>query len=155
MTAPTQWTEAQDATLTQLWGEGHSTVEIGRRMGMTKNQVIGRAHRIGLPTRGNPITRAPAGTPRAARPSRAYRKPHLVVQKPVAPVPPPVVAAPVVVAPVVVVRAPSLARTCQWPLACKSDRHILFLCDAAPLPGRPYCGPHCARAYAPRGAKVA
>ncbi|MBU6190684.1 MAG: GcrA cell cycle regulator [Betaproteobacteria bacterium] len=167
MAAPTLWTEAQDATLRQLWGSGLSASKIGAQIGMTKNAVIGRAHRMGLATRGNPITKAPAGTPRAPRPSRAHL-PRTIIEAPkVAPIEKP--QAGVLPAPSPRVSpsgpsaasgnpskpAPSLWRRCQWPLARKSDRHILFLCEAAPLPGRPYCGPHCAIAYAPRGTKVA
>jgi GcrA cell cycle regulator len=31
-----------------LWEEGVTTAEIGRRIGVTKNAVIGKVHRIGL-----------------------------------------------------------------------------------------------------------
>lgn len=40
-----------DDTLRRLWAEGHTTAEIGRRMGLNKNQVIGRVHRLKLPAR--------------------------------------------------------------------------------------------------------
>ena len=46
-------------TLRMLWGEGHSTAEIGRRMGLTKNTIIGAAHRLDLPPRESPIIRDP------------------------------------------------------------------------------------------------
>lgn len=49
------WTEEKIAELTRLWGEGHSTAEIGRRMGCTKNVIVGKAHRLGLPARQSPI----------------------------------------------------------------------------------------------------
>jgi hypothetical protein len=45
------WTPEQDAQLRQHWDAGHSTAEIGRRMGVTKNSIIGRAHRLLLPPR--------------------------------------------------------------------------------------------------------
>ena len=41
--------------LRQLWAEGYSSSEIGRIMGLRKNQVIGRAHRLGLPKRDLPV----------------------------------------------------------------------------------------------------
>lgn len=51
------WTaEAIDA-LRALWAEGHSTAEIGRRMGISKNAVVGKAHRLNLPARPSPIRR--------------------------------------------------------------------------------------------------
>jgi hypothetical protein len=40
--------------LRQLWAEGHSGSEIGRRMGINKNQVVGKVHRLGLPKRDLP-----------------------------------------------------------------------------------------------------
>lgn len=40
-----------DDQIIQLWALGVSTAEIGRRMGRTKNQIVGRAHRIGCPFR--------------------------------------------------------------------------------------------------------
>lgn len=45
------WTPASIATLRQLWDDGLSTAEIGRRMGISKNAVIGKAHREGFPKR--------------------------------------------------------------------------------------------------------
>jgi GcrA cell cycle regulator len=51
MMANHDWTPASIATLRQLWDEGLSTSEIGRRMGLNKNQVVGKAHREGFPKR--------------------------------------------------------------------------------------------------------
>ena len=48
------WTPERTATLMALWGEDLSTAEIGRRLGITKNAVIGKAHRLGLPYRRPP-----------------------------------------------------------------------------------------------------
>ena len=45
------WTEERVAHLTQLWEAGIGTAEIGGRLGMTKNAIIGKAHRIGLKAR--------------------------------------------------------------------------------------------------------
>ena len=44
--------------LTALWHEGHSTAEIGRRLGISKNAVCGKAHRIDLPSRPSPLNEA-------------------------------------------------------------------------------------------------
>ncbi len=45
------WTPERTAALIALWGEELSTAEIGRRLGITKNAVIGKVHRLGLPQR--------------------------------------------------------------------------------------------------------
>ena len=50
-----------------LWGSGLSTKLIGDRLGVTKNVVIGIAHRANLPPRESPILSAP----RTPRPPRA------------------------------------------------------------------------------------
>ncbi len=42
------WTLERIEQLTRLWEEGVTTAEIGRRIGVTKNAVIGKVHRIGL-----------------------------------------------------------------------------------------------------------
>ncbi len=45
------WTPERIEALTRLWEEGITTAEIGRRIGVTKNAVIGKVHRIGLTPR--------------------------------------------------------------------------------------------------------
>ena len=52
------WNDERDATLASDWAAGFSTAEIGQRMGISKNSVIGRAHRLRLPSRGSPINLA-------------------------------------------------------------------------------------------------
>jgi GcrA cell cycle regulator len=48
---PIEWTPKVVLSLRQLWDEGHSTAEIGRRLGVSKNAVVGKAHRLDLPSR--------------------------------------------------------------------------------------------------------
>ena len=52
------WTPERIEQLTLLWDEGVTTAEIGRRIGVTKNAVIGKVHRLGLVPRV--ITQKPA-----------------------------------------------------------------------------------------------
>jgi GcrA cell cycle regulator len=54
-----------------LWGEGNSSGLIGKRLGITRNAVIGKAHRLGLPGR-NTTSRI---MPRRARKPRGFNKP--------------------------------------------------------------------------------
>jgi GcrA cell cycle regulator len=51
------WTDEVIERLRAFWAEGHSTAEIGRRMGVSKNAVVGKAHRLGLTARPSPIRR--------------------------------------------------------------------------------------------------
>ncbi len=73
-----EWTEEIIAQLKALWAEGLSTAEIGRRLSITKNAVVGKAHRLGLPARPSPIRRnakpktaEKAEAPAAASPTTA------------------------------------------------------------------------------------
>lgn len=53
-----EWTEETIFRLRELWQQGLSTAEIGRRMSITKNAVVGKAHRLILPARPSPIRKA-------------------------------------------------------------------------------------------------
>ncbi len=65
------WTDEVIERLKALWAEGLSTAEIGRRMGISKNAVVGKAHRLALPARPSPIRRGASGeTSRRAAPRR-------------------------------------------------------------------------------------
>lgn len=68
-----EWTDDAVLRLRSLWDEGHSTAEIGRRLGVSKNAVIGKAHRLDLPGRPSPIGR-PADRRRALRALRETHK---------------------------------------------------------------------------------
>lgn len=62
------WTPARIGVLQELWGSGLSAKEIAARLGggITRNAVIGKAHRLGLSSRPSPIKRVdgkPAGQP--------------------------------------------------------------------------------------------
>ena len=51
------WTPELIKDLKRLWNKGLTTVEIGNRIGMSKNAVVGKAHRLGLEGRPSPIKR--------------------------------------------------------------------------------------------------
>jgi len=149
------WTTEAIEQLRALWAEGHSTAEIGRRMGVTKNAIVGKAHRLNLSARPSPIRRdpnaasrpvpsprrptpAPLPLPRAPLPMRRP-EPQQPRQVAVAPPPPP---------PVAIVRAfPRAAtRNCCWPLGEPGTPGFRF-CTAEATSGKPYCGEHAAVAY--------
>ena len=50
-----KWPQEKDDLLRSLWARGDSGSEIGRIMGISKNAVVGRAHRLRLPARPSPI----------------------------------------------------------------------------------------------------
>lgn len=51
------WPETLKTELRQLWADGHTTAVIGHRLGVSKNAVCGKAHRLHLPARPNPVQR--------------------------------------------------------------------------------------------------
>jgi GcrA cell cycle regulator len=152
-----EWNEETIARLRALWAEGLSTAEIGRRMGISKNAVVGKAHRLNLPARPSPIRREANGAaPRPVVPRRVTGPtlpplaaanappPQLVTATPPAPPPP---AAPRVVAsrPATTFR-PMRPQTCCWPIGEPGTKSFRF-CDAEATPGKPYCTEHAALAY--------
>jgi GcrA cell cycle regulator len=56
--------------LRELWTQGHSTAEIGRRLNVSKNAIVGKAHRLELEARPSPIRRD--GPKPAAERAAAY-----------------------------------------------------------------------------------
>ncbi len=49
------WTEEMVEELKRLWDEGVTTGEIGRRLNISKNSIVGKVHRLGLSGRPSPI----------------------------------------------------------------------------------------------------
>ena len=57
------WNDEKINRLKKLWAEGLTTGEIGKRLGISKNAVVGKAHRLGLKGRPSPIKRPTRATP--------------------------------------------------------------------------------------------
>ena len=150
-----EWSEETIVHLRALWAEGHSTAEIGRRLGVSKNAVVGKAHRLDLPARPSPIRRDGPGpspprrsVPRTIGPTLpplASTQPLAVLAHAVAlprprpaPVPPRVHVPPP--------RPYGRLVACCWPIGEPGTREFHF-CDAESVPGKPYCADHAALAY--------
>lgn len=136
------WTPERIEELTQLWGAGHSASAIGKRLGVSKNAVVGKAHRLNLPARPSPIRRE-------EKPAQPPRKREAVLAVPPPPPTPTVQAAVREEAarpPMVRPRERSGGRQCQWPIGDPSKPDFRF-CTKAAAPGKPYCSEHCAVAY--------
>jgi len=58
------WTDDRVEELKRLWGEGLTTGEIGKALGVSKNAVVGKAHRLGLKGRPSPIKRVTQPKPK-------------------------------------------------------------------------------------------
>lgn len=49
------WTDEMIDQLRAMWFEGLTTGEIGKRLGVSKNSIVGKVHRLGLSGRPSPI----------------------------------------------------------------------------------------------------
>jgi GcrA cell cycle regulator len=159
-----EWNEETIARLRALWAEGHSTAEIGRRMGISKNAVVGKAHRLNLAARPSPIRRDPAGSaPRQIPPRRlvgptlpplsAMPAPEAAPPTPgraeadAAAEPAPVPAAAPAAPPVrLVPPRPVRLAACCWPIGEPGTKSFRF-CGEDALPNKPYCTAHAQLAY--------
>ena len=166
-----EWADETIIRLRELWDEGHSTAEIGRRLGVSKNAVVGKAHRLDLPARPSPIRREGERPPQRRSPPRPICGPtlpplsstamgnvalagqplthaHLAAPLPprpqMAPAPRPVPPPPRVVTPPP--RPYGRVITCCWPIGEPGTRSFRF-CDAESEPGKPYCSDHVKLAY--------
>ena len=148
-----EWNDTVIAELRGLWSAGLSTAEIGRRLGISKNAVVGKAHRLDLSPRPSPIRRqerdpsAVPPAPRAVGPTLAplpSRPAPTLTPAPQATVPAPKPPAPrrlaAVASPAVRVSA------CCWPIG-EPGKPSFHFCDAVAVQGKPYCVEHAQLAY--------
>lgn len=159
-----EWNAEAIDRLRALWAEGHSTAEIGRRMGVSKNAVVGKAHRLNLPARPSPIRRDVVAAPRPA-PARRHTLPPLraALREPLPQMGAAVAAQPlrrldaVMTAPApAVVARPVIAtsrpfprvgvKSCCWPIGEPGTSSFTF-CTAEAMIAKPYCAEHAAIAY--------
>lgn len=156
------WNEAKTALVRRLWDEGHSATEIGRRIGVSKNAVVGKVHRLDLPARASPIKREGSNGPSQSRKPAVPRLSEIMplgIQTPVhtvilnqrhatafsnpsVPKPNPVAAA--VSTPIRNV-SPS-SKHCCWPIGEPGKPDFRF-CEAPTLATKPYCEDHAQIAY--------
>ena len=146
------WTPELVKELEKLWKKGLTTMEIGNQLGLSKNAVVGKAHRLGLESRPSPIKYE--NVKRVA--SKAIHKKETTEESDVSgtssspvfksePLPPEInihkskkhkgVA--------LVDLKPN---SCRWPEGDPKDPNFHF-CGERVAPGKIYCPAHCAIAY--------
>lgn len=139
------WTDERVAELARLWDSGQSASAIGRILGVSKNAVVGKAHRLRLSSRPSPI--------RHERRTPVRRRVPMLTR----PVEPPRTAAPEPAPPVeepqVVTRRHGKGPNCLWPIGDPRQPDFRF-CGAPAQEGKPYCTDHCARAYIVRPSRA-
>ncbi len=121
------WTDDRIALLKELWEKGLSASQIaGELGGVTRNAVIGKAHRMGLSSRPSPVKGDSA--PKAARPAPTRKAAE---KKP---------------AKTRVTLLDLTERMCKWPIGHPGEPDFHF-CGKPSESGVPYCADHCAQAY--------
>lgn len=136
-----EWTPDRIKVLIAFWEEGLPTSEIGRRLGVTKNAVVGKVHRLGLKKRASPIrqTSSSSAQPKKAKMSQPKVQAGAQANTPSMPKP--------VMPSGEVVRLEELTSSmCCWPEGEPGTEEFHF-CGQPSVPEKPYCDAHCARAY--------
>ena len=148
-----EWSSERIEQLRSLWHDGLSASQIATHLGgITRNAVIGKAHRLGLTGRPSPIKNRVPGAPRP-RPRRPrVERSHVHAPRPAAASPMRRVELPL--PPVELEDMPGATiltltdRICKWPIG--DPRHPDFhFCGRASAEGLPYCIDHARRAYQP------
>ena len=124
------WTPEQIETLKRLWGEGLSALEIGRRLRISKNSVLGKVHRLNLAGRPSPIIPNKAPKPKPATKREAVKNIVRVDAIPAAPQP---------------------VHLSRWKkcLYTSGERGNYVLCDEMAEEGSLWCGQHRERCAVP------
>ena len=118
------WTDERLEELKKLWAQGLSISQIGEALGVSRNAIAGKAHRMGLPKRPSPISK-----PKAEKP-----KVEPVVEEQDLPLR-------------LELRQLVWSRSkCCWPTGDPKKNGFVF-CGDTVVPGKPYCLPHCKEAY--------
>jgi GcrA cell cycle regulator len=165
------WDDETIRLLRDLWSQGHSTAEIGRRLGVSKNAIVGKAHRLDLDARPSPIRRdgvktisdRPTPYPRLAGPTlpplasakvQSFQAPSnvqllraspMLSPRPVAPTPALSLAPRPSISPAPI-QSRRPAPSCCWPIGEPGTKTFRF-CDDASVAGKPYCDEHAKLAY--------
>ena len=163
------WTEERVELLKRLWGEGLSASQIAARLGMgvTRNAVIGKVHRLNLSGRAQqPRSTAPRAPRKQREPSLAGRgngmpsmptagsnalKPMLRAEvaprQAALPEPKPVRLVDISKGGRITILHLS-EKTCKWPIGDPGNEEFCF-CGHDPRSGSPYCEYHARLAYQP------
>lgn len=131
------WTDERVALLKKLWVEGKTAAEIAKELGgVTRNAVIGKAHRLKLSNRVSPIQQNKKPVHKAQPAPPPEKKIHKIIEqdnhrKGIA----------------LLELGP---RMCRWPLGDPRDENFSF-CGGGSIEGLPYCADHAKVAYQAAG----
>ena len=148
------WTDERVAMLRQLWGEGKTAAEIAKILGgVTRNAVIGKAHRLKLSGRVSPIqqntrpetviSRTRVAAPPASSAAEARPQRSALARELDAPHTPRVEE---YIAGKGVKLIELKERMCRWPIGDPKDENFRF-CGCDSHPELPYCDHHVKMAF--------
>ncbi len=153
------WTPEKVEKLRKLWKKGLTTVEIGRELGVSKNSVVGKAHRLKLDARPSPIKKAgEKKVENLTKPTVAKVEKKKVEKAPKQQAKLEKQEAPAVKTSQDTKKPDSdasdsmlrlmdvTATSCRWPIGDPKEGDFHF-CDKEAVEGKPYCLVHCAQAY--------
>lgn len=139
------WTDDRVSILKKLWGDGHTAAEIAKKLGgVTRNAVIGKAHRLKLSNRVSPIqqNKKPANKNIERKVAEKVKLPISAAKKPAANVEK--------YSSVISGELYSLIdlkpRMCRWPSGDPKEKGFGF-CGDNTISGIPYCAEHAKLAY--------
>ncbi len=148
------WTDARIEQLRTGWEDGLTASQIAEGLGegISRNAVIGKAHRLGLKARPSPVKGGEATIAAVVAESVAVPGAEAAPVAAARPAPRPA-AAPVrkarPLAPAKPVRTTLLdlsEKVCKWPIGHPGEADFHF-CGKPSNAGFPYCNEHCLQAY--------
>ena len=139
------WTDQMVEDLRQMWIEGLTANEIAKKLGVSKNSIVGKVHRLCLTARPSPIKRkedeiSPETIPVAENMPIVE---ELAVQENVTPEQ---VENTSCLNPLGIKLVNLDSHTCRWPLGDPRDEDFGF-CGKKVRAGQTYCDEHSALAY--------
>lgn len=134
------WTKEREAKLIELVAAGLSNGKIAEEMGITRNAVIGKSHRLRLPRRGRPQYVLSPKPPRLRRSlaKRAARIPFPKIE---------------IVVPLRIQLVALESHHCRYPLDDKDDNGLILYCGNPKHGDQSWCIGHCGIVFdqRPRG----
>ena len=145
------WTDEMIEKLRQMWKQGLTTSEIAKKIGVSKNSIVGKVHRLNLTARPSPIKKkeeAPLEQPvrKTAEKEPKSTKPVKKIKIETVEISP-AVAVPSTVETTGCIPLTELDNhTCRWPIGDPRDEGFCF-CGKKVRSGQTYCEEHAAIAY--------
>ena len=141
------WTEEMIDGLKQMWKEGLTTNEIAKRLGVSKNSIVGKVHRLNLKARPSPIKKKEeiTATEITETKEEVVKQSNTPIKK-------------ITVSSVNILTTKKTKKdsclkltdldnhTCRWPIGDPKDDNFCF-CGKTIRSGQTYCEEHAAIAY--------